>query len=95
MNERLQLLYPSLDASLVSAAIEHAEDFALDYCNIEEIPSKLLGTIEKMARAELNLLKTEGLAGESAGGSSATYREDPYGPDIYKHLRKCKRIKVM
>ncbi len=94
MEERLSLLYPSIDRETLSAVIGHAESFALDYCNLQELPSSLAGTIYKMCRQELNQLLAEGLSSESSGGSSLAYLED-WTPDVYKQLRKHKRIKVL
>ena len=41
MLEKLQLLYPAVDADILNMVIDNAESFVLDYCNIDEIPSVL------------------------------------------------------
>ena len=94
MEEKLALLYPSIDSSVIALVIEQAQSFVLDYCNLEDIPFGLEGVVFDMCKQDLNKLNSEGLSSEGAGGSSISYETD-YTPNIYKRLKKHKRIKLI
>ena len=91
MDEKLELLYPSISAEIIELIIEHAESFVLDYCNIDEMPSELDSVIFDMCKQDINKLRAEGISSESAGGSSLSYETD-YTENVYKRLKKHKRI---
>ena len=92
MQAKLQLLYPSIDAQVIALVIEQAQLFVLDYCNLEEIPTALESVVLEMCKQDLNKLRAEGFTNESAGGSSIGYVTD-YTDNIYKRLKKHKRLK--
>lgn len=94
MEEKLSLIYPSIDQEVIEDCIEHAEDFVRDYCNLSEIPEELGSVIYLMCREDLNRVDAEGLSSESAGDSSISYLED-YSPRVYKRLKKHKRMRVI
>lgn len=91
MEENLELLYPSVDSSVIELVVEQAESYVLDYCNLDEIPESLESVVFDMCKQDLNRLKGEGLTSEGAGGSSITYEQD-YTPQVYKRLKKHKKI---
>ncbi len=94
MEDKLKLLYPSVDDSVVALVVEQAQSYVLDYCNLEEIPTALESVVLDMCKQDLNRLRAEGLTSESSGGSSLSYEQD-YTPNVYKRLKKHKRIKVL
>ena len=94
MEEKLALLYPSIDSSVIALVVEQAQSFVLDYCNLEEIPTALENVVFDMCKQDLNKLLSEGFSSESAGGSSVSYETD-YTANIYKRLKKHKKIKVV
>lgn len=92
--DNLELLYPSVDTDILSLIIEQAQAFVLDYCNIEEIPQTLNSVLLDMCKQDVNKLLAEGFSSETAGGSSVTYESD-YTPQVYKRLRKHKRMRTL
>lgn len=94
MLEKLQLLYPAVDADILNMVIDNAESFVLDYCNIDEIPSVLSSVLLEMCKQEINKIGAEGFNSESAGGGNISYETD-YSPNVYKRLAKHKRIKML
>lgn len=94
MEDKLQLLYPSIDSAVIALVVEQAQSFVLDYCNLDEVPAALEGVLLDMCKQDINKLGAEGLSSESAGGSSLSYEID-YTPIVYKRLRKHKRIKML
>lgn len=94
MEEKLQLLYPSVDSNVIELVIEQAQSFVLDYCNLESIPTELNSVLFDMCKQDLNKLKAEGLSSESAGGSTLSYEND-YTPNVYKRLKKHKKIRIV
>lgn len=91
MENKLKLLYPSIDVNVIVLVIEQAQSFVLDYCNLDEVPEALESVVLDMCKQDLNRLKGEGLSSEGAGGSSISYEND-YSPQVYKRLKKHKRI---
>ena len=94
MINKLKLLYPSLDDGVLALVLEQAQDFVLDYCNIEEIPNSLNSVLLDMCKQDINKLNAEGFNSESAGGSSISYDTD-YSQSVYKRLKKHKRVKCL
>lgn len=94
MINKLKLLYPSLDDGVLALVLEQAQDFVLDYCNIEEIPNSLNSVLLDMCKQDINKLNAEGFNSESAGGSSISYETD-YSQSVYKRLKKHKRVKCL
>lgn len=94
MDEKLELLYPSLSADIINLVIEHAESYVLDYCNIDEIPTALESVVLDMCKQDINKLRAEGISSESAGGSSLSYETD-YTENIYRRLKKHKKIQLV
>lgn len=94
IQEQLALLYPAIDSEVIGLVIEQAQDFALDYCNLDELPSGLESVLLDICKQDLNKLLSEGFNSESAGGSSISYSTD-YTEPIYKRLKKHKRIKTL
>lgn len=92
MEEKLKLLYPSVENNVIELVIEQAQSFILDYCNLDSIPQGLNSVLLDMCKQDLNRLKGEGLSSESAGGSSVSYEQD-YSNQVYKRLKKHKKIK--
>lgn len=94
MINKLKLLYPSLNDGVLALVLEQAQDFVLDYCNIEEIPNSLNSVLLDMCKQDINKLNAEGFNSESAGGSSISYETD-YSQSVYKRLKKHKRVKCL
>ncbi len=94
MINKLKLLYPSLNDGVLALVLEQAQDFVLDYCNIEEIPNSLNSVLLDMCKQDINKLNAEGFNSESAGGSSISYDTD-YSQSVYKRLKKHKRVKCL
>lgn len=94
MEEKLLLLYPALDEEVIALAVEQAQSFILDFCNLKEVPTALNSTLLEMCKQDLNKLKSEGVTSESAGGSSVSYETD-YTDKIYKTLRKHRKIRLV
>jgi hypothetical protein len=94
MINKLKLLYPSLNDEVLALVLEQAQDFVLDYCNIEEIPNSLNSVLLDMCKQDINKLNAEGFNSESAGGSSISYETD-YSQSVYKRLKKHKRVKCL
>ena len=94
MEQKLKLLYPSIDDSVIALVIAQAQSYILDYCNLEEIPAALESVVLDMCKQDLNRLRAEGLSSESAGGSSLSYEQD-YTPNVYKRLKKHKKLKTV
>ncbi len=94
LQTNLALLYPSLSNEVLSLIASQAEDFVLDYCNIEEIPESLNSCLLEICKQDINKLNAEGFNSESAGGSSISYETD-YTASVYKRLKKHKRIKCL
>lgn len=94
LSENLELLYPSIDTDVISLVTEQAESFVLDYCNLEVIPSNLQSVLLDMCKQDINKLLAEGLTSESAGGSTIAYETD-YTAQVYKRLRKHKRMRTL
>lgn len=94
MEENIKLLYPSVDNSVIALVLQQVQSFVLDYCNLEEIPSTLNPVLLDMCKQDLNKMLSEGISSQSAGGSTISYVQD-YTPNIYKRLKKHKRIKTV
>lgn len=94
MEQKLKLLYPSVDDSVIALVIAQAQSYILDYCNLEEIPSLLESVLFDMCKQDLNRLRAEGISSESAGGSTLSYEQD-YTQNVYRRLKKHKRIKTV
>jgi hypothetical protein len=94
MEDKLRLLYPSIGADVLALVVSQAESFVLDYCNLAEIPDALSSVVLDMCKQDINRMLAEGIAAESAGGSTVTYESD-YSPQVYKRLKKHKRLAVL
>ncbi len=94
LTDNLELLYPSLDTDVISLVASQAESFVLDYCNLAEIPDALSSVLLDMCKQDINRMLAEGISAESAGGSTVTYESD-YSPQVYKRLKKHKRLAVL
>lgn len=94
MEEKLTLLYPSVEISVIALVIQQVQSFVLDYCNLEKMPNQLYPVLLDMAKQDINKLLSEGISSESAGGSTISYEQD-YTQNIYKRLKKHKRIKTV
>ena len=94
MLEKLKLLYPAVDADILLLVLEQAEQFVLDYCNLEEIPTALHSVLLDMCKQDINRIGAEGYQSESAGGANLSYETD-YSQNVYKRLQKHKRIKLI
>lgn len=94
MLEKLRLLYPAVDADILLIVLEHAEQFVLDYCNLEEIPTALHSVLLDMCKQDINRIGAESFKSESAGGANVSYESD-YTQVVYKRLQKHKRIKII
>lgn len=94
MLEKLKLLYPAVDADILELVLEHAEQFVLDYCNIEDIPLALNSVLLDMCKQDINKIGAEGFNSESAGGANISYESD-YSQIVYKRLQKHKRIRIL
>lgn len=94
MEDKLSLLYPSIGADVLGLVISQAESFVLDYCNLAEIPDALSSVVLDMCKQDINRMLSEGISAESAGGSTVTYESD-YSPQVYKRLKKHKRLAVL
>ena len=94
LDEKLSILYPSVDEEVIELVIEQAQSFILDYCNVDSVPPALSSVLLDMCKQDINKLKSEGFGSESAGGSSVSYETD-YTSNVYKRLkmhRKMRRI---
>ena len=94
MEENIKLLYPSVDDEVIALVLGQVQSFVLDYCNIAEIPSTLEGVVLEMCKQDLNKMLSQGISSQSAGGSSVSYEQD-YTQNVYKRLKKHKRIKTI
>lgn len=94
MEDKLGLLYPSVDGNVIALVIEQVQSFVLDYCNLKEIPEALESVMLDMAKQDLNKMLSQGITSQSAGGSSVSYEQD-YTQNVYKRLKKHKRIKTI
>ena len=94
IQEQLALLYPAINSDVIAMVFNHALSFALDYCNLTELPSGLDSVLFDMCKQDINKLLSEGFTNESAGGSSIGYSTD-YTEVVYKRLKKHKRIKTL
>ncbi len=94
MEEKLILLYPSVDIAVLALVIEQVQAFVLDYCNLEEIPESLSSVMLEMCKQDLNKMLSQGILSQSAGGSTVSYEQD-YTQNVYKRLKKHKRIKTV
>ena len=94
MEEKLKLLYPSIDENVIALVVQQVQSFILDYCNLSEVPEGLSSVMVDMAKQDLNKMLSEGISSQSAGGSSVSYEQD-YTQNIYKRLKKHKRIKTV
>lgn len=94
MEEKLTLLYPSVDNQVIALVIEQVQSFVLDYCNIQEVPEALESVMVDMCKQDINKLLSQGISNQSAGGSSVSYEQD-YTQNVYKRLKKHKRIKTL
>lgn len=94
MEDKLGLLYPSVDGNVIALVIEQVQSFVLDYCNLEEVPEALESVMLDMAKQDLNKMLSQGISSQSAGGSSVSYEQD-YTQNVYKRLKKHKRIKTI
>lgn len=94
MEDKLGLLYPSVDGNVIALVIEQVQSFVLDYCNLKEIPEALESVMLDMAKQDLNKMLSQGITNQSAGGSSVSYEQD-YTQNVYKRLKKHKRIKTI
>lgn len=94
MEEKLTLLYPSVDIAVIALVIEQVQSFVLDYCNLEEIPESLKSVMVEMCKQDINKMLSQGISSQSAGGSTVSYEQD-YTQNVYKRLKKHKRIKTI
>ena len=94
MEDKLALLYPSVDGNVIALVIEQVQSFVLDYCNLIEVPEALESVMLDMAKQDLNKMLSQGISSQSAGGSSVSYEQD-YTQNVYKRLKKHKRIKTI
>jgi len=85
MLEKLQMLYPAVDADILNLVVSNAESFVLDYCNIDEIPYNLYPVLLEICKQDINKIGAEGFSSESAGGANISYETD-YTQNIYKRL---------
>lgn len=91
LQEKLETLYPSVDDEVLSVVIDSCTAFVTDYCNIEEVPSSLEGTLLTMCQESINKIGAEGFDSESAGGSSVSYLTD-FSEKVYRSLKPHRRI---
>ena len=54
MEDKLGLLYPSVDGNVIALVIEQVQSFVLDYCNLIEVPEALESVMLDMAKQDLN-----------------------------------------
>lgn len=94
MEETLELLYPHVSQDVITLVVSQAESFVLDYCGIETIPAQLESVLLDMCKQDINRLLAEGYLTESAGGSTLAYAQD-YNPQVYKRLKRHKRMRVL
>lgn len=94
MEEKLTLLYPSVDIAVIALVLGQVQSFVLDYCNLEEIPDSLKSVMLDMCKQDLNRMLSQGISSQSAGGSTVSYEQD-YTQNVYKRLKKHKRIKTI
>ena len=94
MEDKLALLYPSVDGNVIALVIEQVQSFVLDYCNIQEVPEALESVMVEMCKQDINKLLSQGISSQSAGGSTVSYEQD-YTQNVYKRLKKHKRIKTL
>ena len=94
MEEKLTLLYPSVDIAVIALVIEQVQSFVLDYCNLQEVPEILESVMVEMCKQDINKLLSQGISSQSAGGSTVSYEQD-YTQNVYKRLKKHKRIKTI
>jgi len=94
MEEKLELLYPHLSSEVLAQVVSQAESFVLDYCGLDEVPTTLTSVLLDMCKQDINRLLSEGLVSEGAGGSSLAYAQD-YSPQVYKRLKRHKRMRVL
>lgn len=94
MEEKLTLLYPSVDIAVIALVIEQVQSFVLDYCNLQEVPEALESVMVEMCKQDINKMLSQGISSQSAGGSTVSYEQD-YTQNVYKRLKKHKRIKTI
>ncbi|MGM9543620.1 MAG: phage head-tail connector protein [Romboutsia timonensis] len=97
MVDEIKLLLGDAAANYTDAQINLAYKMALneveEYCN-READTALELVAERIAVIKLNLINTEGLAGQSYSGVSETYI-DGYPADIQAILNRKRKIKVI
>lgn len=91
MEQQLGILYPAISSAVIALVVSNCEDYVLDYCRLDEIPSALESVVFQMSKEDLNKIGAEGFNSESAGGASVSYETD-YSPLVYKRLNKHKRM---
>lgn len=91
---KLMLLYPAINADILSMLVDDAEEYFLTYCNLDTLPQGSNVVLVKMVAEDLTKLHSEGLTSENVGGNSASYSTD-YTEPIYKALHKFKKIKTV
>lgn len=94
MNANLKLLYPSLSESILDVVENAAREDFIEYCNIEEVPDEASYLLLAMCQERVNRLYSEGLTGESVGGSTVSLLTD-YSDQVKKRLKQYKRIRVI
>lgn len=94
MLDKLKLLYPAVDESVLSLLLESAQQFAMDYCGLASYDETLDGVVLRMCQEDINSLGAEGFTSESAEGSSVSYSPD-YSDRVYRALNRRKRIRTV
>lgn len=94
LEEKLEILYPSVSDEVIALIVDEAKAFILDYCYIKEIPETLEGTLLEMCKQDINRMGAEGFNSESAAGSSVSYCTD-YTDRVYKALKKHRLIRFV
>ena len=92
--DKLQVIYPNTPVVVLTSIIDDCSEDFKEYCNIAALPQNAEGLLVQMCGERVNKLGSEGIASESAGGSSLSYYED-YSRKVYSRLNKYKKIKTV
>ena len=92
--EKLMLYLHTNDDATLEVLLQNAQQYAVDYCNLEEYQDALDSVVFRMVCEDWNRKGSEGIASASYAGLSETSSQD-YSAQVMRQLRKHRRLKTL
>lgn len=94
MLDKLKLLLPSADATVLGTLIENATAYFCSYCNQTAVPSTAQSIIIKMVLEDYGRLGADGLNSRSFAGVNESYLTD-YSAIVLAQLAMYRKVLVV